>query len=160
MFCKKWGEKMSVFIGTELTPILKYLFENRISTAILATNDTEHHPNTAPYNCIVAPDTKHLRIAICKDHQTYANIIENGNIALAVIDEGDIAACIKGTAQIVRGQMDFDFNMAVIDIEINEIRRNNSTMFLVTQGIRTHYKSEQSLVDFRKLRYELTHLRT
>jgi hypothetical protein len=148
---------MAVFIGTELNPILKYLFDSRINTAILATNDKEHHPNTAPYNCIVAPDTKHLQIAICKDHQTYANIIENGNIALAVIDEGDITACIKGTAQIIRNHMDCDFNMAVIDIEISEIRRNNSTMFFVTQGIRTQYKSEQSLVDFRKLRYELAH---
>jgi uncharacterized pyridoxamine 5'-phosphate oxidase family protein len=149
---------MAVFQGTELNPALKYLFESRINTAILATNDKEHHPNTAPFNCIVAPNAKHLRIAICKDHQTYANIIENGNVALAVINEGDIAACIKGTAQIVHNHMDFDLNMAVIDIEISEIHRNNSTIFLVTQGIRTQYKSEQSLVDFRKLRYELTHL--
>jgi hypothetical protein len=149
---------MAVYIGTELTPALKYLFDSRINTAILATNSREFHPNTAPFNCIVAPDTRHLRIAIRKDNQTYSNIVENGNIALAVIDEGDIAVCIKGTAQVIMNHMKFDLNMAVIDIEICEIYRNNSAMFFVTQGIRTQYKNEQSLVDFRKLRYELAHL--
>jgi hypothetical protein len=148
---------MAVFQGTELNPVLKYLFDSKINTAILATNDKEHHPNTAPYNCIVAPNAKHLRIAICKDHQTYANILENGDVALAVIDEGDIAVCIKGTARVIRNNMDADINMAVIDIEIREIRRNNSAVFFVTQGIRTKYKNEQSLVDFRKLYYELAH---
>lgn len=148
---------MAVFLGTELNLTLKYLFDRRNSTVILATNDKDYHPHTAPYNCIVARDAKHLRIAICKDHQTYANIIERADVALAIIEEGDIAVCIKGIAQVVRQSMDFDCNMAVIDIEINEIRRNNSNHFFVSQGIRTIYKNEQSLVDFRKLLYELTH---
>ena len=144
-------------MGTELNPTLKYLFDRRNSTAILATSDKAHHPHTAPYNCIVARDAKHLRIAICKDHQTYANIVESAEVALAIIEEGDMAVCIKGIAHVVRQSMDSDCNMAVIDIEINEIRRNSSTQFFVSQGIRTIYKNEQSLVDFRKLLYELAH---
>ena len=149
---------MAVFIGAELTPALKYLLDSRVNPVILATIDREHHPNTAPYNCIVAPDTRHLRIALCKDNQTYTNIIENGNIALAIIDEGDVAVCIKGNAQILMNHMNCDLNMAVIDIEIGEIRRNISPLFFVTQGIRTQFKNEQSLVNYRKLRYELNHL--
>lgn len=149
---------MAVFIGTELTAALKYLLDSRINPVILATIDQEHHPSTAPYNCIVAPDNRHIRIALCKDNQTYANIIENGNIALAVIDEGDMAVCIKGNARVFMNQMNSDLNMAVIDIEIREISRNNSSMFFVTQGVRTQFKNEQSLLNFRKLRYELGHL--
>lgn len=149
---------MAVFIGTELTPALKYRFDGRVNPVILATIDQEHHPSTAPFNCIVAPDNRHLRIALCKDNQTYANIIENGNIALAVLDEGDIAVCIQGNAQILMNHMSFDINMAVIEIEINEIRRNNSPMFFVTQGIRTQFKNEQSLFNYRKLHHELAHL--
>ncbi len=157
MLAKKWGERMSVFIGTELNSTLRYLFDKRNSTAILATMDKENHPHTAPYNGIIACDPKHLRVAICKDNQTYSNIMESGNVAVALLEEGDIAVCIKGIAQVVRSYMDFDYNMAIIDIEINEVRKNNSSQFFVTQGIRTKYRSEQSLVEYRKLLYELSH---
>ncbi len=151
----KWGGKMSILIGTELTSSLRNLFERCNSTAILATIDKDNHPHTAPYNGIVARDPKHLRIAICKDHKSYLNIVQSAYVALAVLEEGDIAVCIKGVAQVVRNYMDFDCNMAIIDIEISEIRKNNSANFLVTQGIRTKYRNEQSLLDFRKLISEL-----
>jgi hypothetical protein len=146
---------MSVLIGTELNSSLRYLFDRRNCTAILATIDKDNHPHTAPYNGIVACDPKHLRIAICKDHKSYTNIVQSAHVALAVLEEGDVAVCIKGIALVVRNYMDFDCNMAIIEIEINEIRKNNSTNFLVTQGIRTKYRNERSLLDFRKLISEL-----
>lgn len=147
---------MSVLLGSELNSLLIYLFEKRISTVILATTDKNHHPHTAPFNCIIAQDVKHLRLAISKEHQTYQNINERSPVALAVLEEGDVAVCIKGLAKVIRDNMFADYNMAIIEIEIVEIKKDNSPNYMVSQGIRARHKNELSLFNSRKIFQELS----
>ena len=143
-------------LGPELNSCLKDLFEKRISTVILATTDINHRPHTAPFNYVIAQDAKHLRIAISKEHQTYRNISERSPVALEVLEEGDVAVCIKGLAKVIRDNMCADYNMAVIEIEILEIKKDNSPNYLVTQGIRARHKNELTLFNSRKLLHELS----
>ncbi len=146
---------MSILLGTELNSTLKDLFDKRISTAIMASIDQEQHPHTAPFNHIVVSDPKHLRLAISRNHQTFQNIQTNGNVAVAILEEGDIAVCIKGFARIIRNSMDFDYNLAVVEIEISEIKKDNSLTHFVTQGIRIRHRSEPFLLESRKIFQEL-----
>lgn len=147
---------MSILLGTELNSTLKDLFDKRISTAIMATLDQEQHPHTAPFSHIVVSDPKHLRLAISRNHQTFLNIQANGNVALAILEEGDIAVCIKGFARIIRNSMEFDYNMAVVEVEISEIKKDNSLTHFVTQGIRIRHRSEPFLLESRKIFQELS----
>lgn len=149
---------MAVPLGAELNSVLKDLFDRRISTVILATVDRENHPHTAPFNYLVAHDVKHLRVAISRNHQTYHNIMDNGRVALEVLEEGDIAVCIKGTGRLLLENMESDFNMSIIDIEINEIKKDNSDSHFVTQGIRIRHKNEPVLLSSRKIFQELAKL--
>jgi flavin reductase (DIM6/NTAB) family NADH-FMN oxidoreductase RutF len=96
---------MSALLGAELNSALKDLFDKRISIVILATVDQDNHPHTAPFNYLVAHGLKHLRVAVSRNHQTYRNIMENGKVALAVLDEGDIAVSIKGTGRLLLENM-------------------------------------------------------
>ena len=146
---------MSVLLGTELNSTLRDLFDKRINTAIIATVDQDLRPHTAPFNYIVALDSKNIRIAISRNHQTYSNIVDNGYVAMAVLDEGDIAVCIKGIAKVIRGTMECDYNMAVIELEITEIKKDNSNQYFVTQGIRIRHKNEPALLFTRKIFQEL-----
>ncbi len=146
---------MSVLLGTELNASLIDLFEKRISTVIVATVDREFCPHTAPFNHIVVKDSKNIRIAISRHHQTYTNIMNNGYVAISVLDEGDIAVSIKGFARIVRNAMDNDYNLSVVEVEISEIKKDNSVLFFVTQGIRTRHKNEPSLLAAKRIFQEL-----
>lgn len=146
---------MSTLLGTELNSTLKDLFEKRISTVIVATLDQAQRPHTAPFNYITASDSKHLRVVISRNQQTFSNILANGNVAIAVVDEGDIAVCIKGFARVIRNQMDSDYNMAIVEIEISEIKKDNSSTHYVTQGIRIRHRSEQYLLESRRIIQEL-----
>lgn len=149
---------MSVLLGAELNSALKDLFDKRISTVILATVDRDNRPHTAPFNYLVAYGLKHIRVAISRNHQTYQNIIENGQVALAVLDEGDIAVCIKGTGRLFLENMESDYNMSIIEIEIDEVKKDNSNSHFVTQGIRIRHKNEPVLLSSRKIFQELSKL--
>lgn len=146
---------LALLDGTELNPTLIEVFKKRVNTVIIASIDEDYRPHTAPFNHITVLDSRHLRVAISKYHQTLRNIVENVYVALAVLDEGDIAVCIKGTAQVVKEVMDTDRNLVMIEIEITEIRKDNSPDFFVTQGIRIHHKNEPSLFYSRKIFHEL-----
>ncbi len=147
-------------LGTELNPALTDLFDKRIGTVIVATIDQEFHPHTAPFNFVVVRDPKNIRIAISRDHQTYQNIVNNGYVAVAALDEGDIAVCIKGVGHIIRNAMDIDYNIAVVEVEITEIKKDNSMLHFVTQGIRIRHKNEPSLLLSRKIFQELNQIET
>lgn len=146
---------MSTLLGTELNSTLKDLFEKRISTVIMATIDQEQRPHTAPFNHILATDSKHLRLAVSRNHQTFLNVQANGNVAVAVLEEGDIAVCIKGFARVIRNSMESDYNLAVIEVEISEIKKDNSATHFVTQGIRIRHRNEPYLLESRRIFQEL-----
>lgn len=145
-------------LGTELSPALADLFDKRIGTVIVATVDQEFHPHTAPFNFVVVRDSKNIRIAISRNHQTYQNILNNGCVAVAALDEGDIAVCIKGFGRVIRNAMDTDYNMAVVEVEISEIKKDNSMLYFVTQGIRIRHKTEPALLLSRKIFQELSQI--
>lgn len=136
---------MSLILGTELNTTLSDLLKKRINTVIIASIDADCRPHTAPFHYLTVQDNKHLRIAISKFHQTLQNIIQIGDVAVAILDEGDIAVSLKGKARLVKETMDADKNLAIIEIEIDEIHKNNSSDFFVTQGIRIRHKNEASL---------------
>ncbi|HBE80541.1 MAG TPA: hypothetical protein DDW65_22560 [Firmicutes bacterium] len=146
---------MALLVGTELNPVLIDLLNKGINTVIIASIDQDYRPHTAPFNHIIVQDPKHLRVAVSKTHQTLQNIRDNVYVALAIIDEGDVAVCIKGMAHVLKEAMDIDCNRVVVDIEIDEIHRNNSQDFFVTQGIRIRHKNEPSLYYSRKILQEL-----
>lgn len=146
---------MSVFLGTELDLGLLDRFDKRISTVVIATLDSKQQPHTAPFNYLVACDAKHLRVAIERNQQTFNNLMANGKISLAVLEEGDLAFSIKGDTRLYREQMLADAGMAIMEIEVAEVRKNNSTAYFVTQGIRIRHKNELVLLASKKIFQEL-----
>ena len=147
---------MAVLLSNELNNTLTELFNSKMITIILATLDQDLHPHTAPFNYIAVRDSKHICLAISKYNQTYANIVLNGYVALAILEEGDMAVGIKGMGRIIVMNMESDYSMAVLEVEIYEVKKDNSPTHYVTQGIRIRHKSEPFLLSSRKIFQELT----
>jgi hypothetical protein len=48
--------------------------------------------------------------------------------------------------------------MSIIDIEIDEIKKDNSNSYFVTQGVRIRHKNEPVLLSSRKIFQELSRM--
>lgn len=146
---------MSDLIGRTLTPGILDLLARRMPVLVVATVDEDGSPHTAPYNQVVAPDPARLFLAVNRQDRTYRNLRERGLAVLALLEEGDVAVSIRSRARIVREQMETNCNLAVVEFAIEEIKRDNSPHYLVTQGIRTRLREEPFLLQQRRLMAEL-----
>ncbi|MGE5598296.1 MAG: pyridoxamine 5'-phosphate oxidase family protein [Bacteroidota bacterium] len=146
---------MSDLIGRALPANLVDLFTNRLTTVVVATVDNDGLPHTAPYNQLVAVDPGRLRLAINRQDETYRALRDYGLTMIAVLEEGDIAAGIKGKARVLRERMDTNCNLAVVEIEVEEIKRDNSPTHYVLSGVRTRHRGEPFLLRQRQIMAEL-----
>lgn len=146
---------MSELIGQTLTPNLFDLLARGMATVVVATVDDDGWPHTAPYNQVIAMDPSHLRLAINRLDETFRSLSDYGLAMVEVLEEGDIAAGIRGRARIVHEQMEADCNLAVVEIAIDEVKRDNSPRFLVVQGTRTRYRRAPFLLLHRQIMTEL-----
>jgi len=146
---------VSDLIGRRLTPGLLDLLARRMPTVVVATIGEDGWPHTAPYNQIAAPDSARLLVALNRQDHTYHNLCHRGCTMLALLEEGDVAVGIRGRARVVRERMEANCNLAVVEIEIEEIKRDNSPHYLVTQGIRIRLREEPFLIHQRRLMAEL-----
>lgn len=146
---------MSDLIGRVLPENLVDLFTHRLITVVVATVDNDGLPHTAPYNQLIAVDAGHLRLAINRQDETFRALRDYGLTMLAVLEEGDIAAGIKGRARILRDKMDTNCNLAVVEIEVEEVKRDNSPTHYVLSGVRTRHRDEPFLLRQRQVMAEL-----
>lgn len=146
---------MSDLIGQALAPNLFDILAKRTTTVVVATVDDDGWPHTAPYNQVIAVDPHRLRLAINRQDATFRSLRDYGLAMVEVLEEGDIAAGIKGRAHIFREQMECNCNLAVVEIEIEEVKRDNSAYYLVVQGVRTRHREEPFLLYQRKVLAEL-----
>lgn len=146
---------MSDLIGEELTPALLDLFNKRITTVVLATVDEDGFPRTAPANFVVAHDRKTVRVALSKNHHTLQNIRRDGRVMVSILDEGDVAVGVRGHARVLRECMDINYSAAVVEISVVHIKNDASPLHLVTQGVRTRYRNEPTVLYFRTMFNEL-----
>ena len=151
---------MSIILESELSSTLIDFFTRRTGTVIIATLDGNYRPHTAPFHYLAIVDPKHLLLAISFKNQTYQNILQNKFVSLAILDEGDLAVCIRGYGEILLEQMVSDRELSVIAIEITEIRKNNWESHHVTQGIRITHKNEIFLINSRRIFQELLQIAT
>ncbi|NLG84936.1 MAG: hypothetical protein GX493_10105 [Firmicutes bacterium] len=146
---------VSELIGRTLTPGLLDLLARRMPVLVVATVNPDGSPHTAPYNQFGAPDPGHLFLAINRQDHTYANLCARGLAGLALLEEGDVAISMRTRARVLQEQMVSNCNLAVVEFTIEEIKRDNSPHYLVTQGVRTRLREEPFLLQQRRLMAEL-----
>lgn len=149
---------MSVPIGQALPQNLFDIMAARMVTVVVATIDGNGWPHTAPYNQIFAPDRERLVLAINRQDETYRSLKDNGMVALAIMEEGDVAFGVKGRARVLCERMEANCNLAAVEVRLEQVKRDNSPHYLVTQGIRTRLREEPFLLQMRQIMNELRKL--
>lgn len=149
---------LSDLIGQALPQNLFDILAARMVTVVVATIDENGWPHTAPYNQIFAPDRERLVLAISRQDETYRSLKDNGMVALAIMEEGDVAVGIKGRASVLCEQMEANCNLAAVEVRLEQVKRDNSPHYLVTQGIRTRLREEPFLLQMRQIMNELRKL--
>jgi predicted pyridoxine 5'-phosphate oxidase superfamily flavin-nucleotide-binding protein len=146
---------MSKVLGDKLTPDVMALINDKKTVAVLATVSPDGYPNTAPMHLIVAPDDKNLLLAIGSMHCSYNNIKENGKVMLSILDDQDTALSIKGNAKVIKEAMDGHKSMAMVKVEVLEIKGDTTPTLIVTSGVKTAVRSKKTPEFFRAMFNEL-----
>jgi hypothetical protein len=92
--------------------------------AVVATVDPDGTPRTAPFGSLRAVTPGLLRLCCAHRHDTYANLCRDGRAMVAVLAPPDIAVGIRGRARLVREQMNVDEHMAVLEIDVEEVKND------------------------------------
>jgi uncharacterized pyridoxamine 5'-phosphate oxidase family protein len=92
--------------------------------AILATVDEDGSPRTAPFGSLRAVTPKLLRLCCNHHHDTYRNLHRDRRVMVAVLAPPNIAIGISGQARVVKEIMDIADYMAVVEIDIEEVKND------------------------------------
>jgi hypothetical protein len=102
--------------------------------AILATVDADGKPRTAPFGSIRAITPRLLRLCSLRDHDTYANLVRDGQVSVALVSP-DVAVSACGQARVVRETMQHDDHFAILEIDIEEVKNDMAYRIMVGTGI-------------------------
>lgn len=91
---------------------------------IVATVDPDGTPRTAPFGSLRAVTPRLLRFACNRYHDTYANLCRDERVMVALLAPPDVAAGIQGKARVVKEQMDIAEHLAVIEIDVEEVKND------------------------------------
>ncbi|MHA2301096.1 MAG: pyridoxamine 5'-phosphate oxidase family protein [Candidatus Thorarchaeota archaeon] len=130
-------------LGDELPQNAYELLRTKPIDVVIATVDEDGFPRTAPYGLIRALDRKTLRVGIGPGKRTYANIVRNGKVMVCVLAEGNIALGIRGRARVIKERMEsWNIHVAMIEIDILEVKSDALTWVPITQGIQVQLSDE------------------
>jgi hypothetical protein len=110
---------------------------------IVATVDQDGSPRTAPFGSLRAVTPKLLRLACNHHHHTYGNICRSGMASVAVLAPPNIAVSILGRARVVHQHMKTAENLAILEIDIIQIKNDMIRKGGITSGIGFNPPEEQ-----------------
>jgi len=103
--------------------------------AVVATVDADGSPRTAAFGS-VRPLTGHeLRFGCNRTHATFANVIRDGRVMVALFASPDVAVGIRGRARVLKEQLDCWPGDAAIAIEVTKVKNDALPMAPVGSGI-------------------------
>ncbi len=91
---------------------------------MVATVDREGRPHTAPFGSLWVASPNRLLFGCDRAHDTFANVIRDGRVAVCVIAPPDVAVTIFGRAAVLREAMDALPSDAVIEIVVDDVKND------------------------------------
>jgi len=151
---------MSKIMGEKLSEEQCQLFNQHNLTAVVATVSSDGMPNTAPMALFYAPDPKTILMCIGKMHDTYQNIEENGKVMINLVNKEDHAFSVRGKGEIVRETSQVNDAMAIVKIQVEEVKNDQSPVARAVEEIRLQPKSGKTREFLDGLQEELENFST
>ena len=147
---------MSKILGNSMSQELVELFNKELTTVVLSTITEEGFPHAMPVHLMAAPDEKTVRFALVKGHKTTANIKNNANAFITVLEGPDMAMGIRGVAKVIQEPMEGNAAMSMIEFKVEEIKSDTTPTVIVNEGVRTQHRTDKTKDFFRVMFDELT----
>lgn len=103
--------------------------------AIIATVDADGSPRTAAFGSVRPITGRELRFGCDRRHGTFANVVRDGRVMVALFAPPDIAVGISGQARVLKEQLDCWPSDAAITIEVTTVKNDALPMAPVESGI-------------------------
>jgi hypothetical protein len=103
--------------------------------AIVATVDEDGAPRTAAFGAMRALSPRRLRFPCRRSHATYANLVRDGRVMVALYAAPDVAVGVRGRAHVVREQLRSWPDNALIQVEVDEVKHDWVARLTITSGI-------------------------
>lgn len=103
--------------------------------AIVATVDADGSPRTAAFGSVRPITPQELRFGCNRQHGTYANVVRDGRVMVALFAPPDIAVGIRGRARVLKEQLDCWPADAAITIDVRAVKNDTLPMAPVVGGI-------------------------
>jgi hypothetical protein len=102
---------------------------------VVATVDPDGTPRTAAFGSLRAVTPRLLRLGCNRYHDTYANLCRDGRVMVALLAPPDIAVSIRGRARVVKERMDVAEYLAVVEIDVEEVKNDMMRRGIIESAI-------------------------
>jgi hypothetical protein len=113
---------------------------------VVATVDPDGAPRTAPFGSLRAVTPRLLRLACNHYHDTYANLCRDGRVMVALLAPPNVAVSIRGQARMVKERMDAGEHLAVVEIDVEEVKNDMMRQGVIESAIR--FSPPKDLLDY------------
>ena len=101
----------------------------------MATVDADGAPRTAAFGSVRPITPRTLRFGCNRAHDTFANVVRDGRVMVAVFAPPDVAVGIRGQARVVAEQMRALPGDAVIQIDVEAVKNDFLPAAAIVTGI-------------------------
>lgn len=109
----------------EVLALLQGPWTENYPIVLVATVDPDGAPRTAPFVSLRAIGPRTIRFACRSTHDTYANLHRDGRVTAALVAPPNVAVSIRGQATVVKEQMETSPDLAVIEIQVTEVKNDS-----------------------------------
>ena len=103
--------------------------------AIVATVDVDGSPRTAAFGSVRPITSRELRFGCNRTHGTFANVVRDGQVMVALFASPDVAVGIGGRARVLKEELDCWQGDAAIAIDVSTVKNDALPMAPVESGI-------------------------
>lgn len=143
-YCRNCYSKRKSELPEEVFKVLSKPNRAISPPAIVATVDLDGTPHTAPFGSLRAITPKLLRFSSWRGHDTYKNLCRDGRVMVVFLAPPNIAASIRGSAKVVREQMNSDKNYAIVEIEVQQVKYDMVRTVTIDDTIRISPRGEEA----------------
>jgi len=116
------------------------------TVAVLVTQDEAGDPHAIPVSWPVRADDHRILISLRHNRGSLARLRQRPRVALVIVGGGDVALCARGTARVIKEELEPDGEYAGVEITAEAIDDHRQGAFAVADGIRRTVLDRSELV--------------
>jgi hypothetical protein len=112
------------------------------AVAILTTVAESGQPHAIPVSTALAAGPGRVLLALASARGSLRRLCEAPRVALAVLDEGNVAFTAHGTARVVEDPLEGVEGVVAVAVEVDSIQDHRQPTFEVEAGVRWRWTDE------------------